>query len=77
VIADKVNRAGDTMIGDLILNADPVTNLQAATKQYVDAHSSSSTIDPGTPQQTLTTDNTLAVVWNNRDEMVSVLPRPA
>lgn len=27
---------GGTMTGDLILNADPSTNLQAATKQYVD-----------------------------------------
>lgn len=33
----KVNRAGDTMTGDLILNANPTTSLGAATKQYVDA----------------------------------------
>ncbi len=31
-----VNKAGDTMTGFLTLNADPTTNLQAATKQYVD-----------------------------------------
>jgi len=31
-----VNRAGDTMTGNLILNADPVTGLGAATKDYVD-----------------------------------------
>lgn len=31
-----VNKAGDTMTGYLILNADPVNNLGAATKQYVD-----------------------------------------
>lgn len=31
-----VNTAGDTMTGALILNADPVVNLGAATKQYVD-----------------------------------------
>lgn len=31
-----VNKAGDTMLGDLILNQDPSTALQAATKQYVD-----------------------------------------
>lgn len=31
-----VNIAGDTMTGYLILNADPVNNLGAATKQYVD-----------------------------------------
>jgi hypothetical protein len=33
----KVNRAGDTMTGDLILNADPTTALGAVTKQYADA----------------------------------------
>jgi len=31
-----VNKAGDTMTGDLILNADPTNALGAATKQYVD-----------------------------------------
>ena len=31
-----VNHAGDTMTGDLILNADPTVALGAATKQYVD-----------------------------------------
>ena len=35
-LAAKVNRAGDTMTGFLILNADPVLPLGAATKQYVD-----------------------------------------
>lgn len=32
-----VNKAGDTMVGFLVLNADPATALQAATKQYVDS----------------------------------------
>ena len=31
-----VNKAGDTMLGFLTLNADPTSALQAATKQYVD-----------------------------------------
>lgn len=31
-----VNKSGDTMLGNLILNQDPTTALQAATKQYVD-----------------------------------------
>lgn len=31
-----VDKGGDTMIGNLILNADPTIGLQAATKQYVD-----------------------------------------
>jgi hypothetical protein len=33
----KVNRSGDVMTGDLVLNANPSTALGAATKQYVDA----------------------------------------
>lgn len=33
----KVKKAGDTMTGSLILSADPTINLEAATKQYVDA----------------------------------------
>lgn len=31
-----VNKAGDTMLGPLILASDPIENLEAATKQYVD-----------------------------------------
>ncbi|QKY78571.1 hypothetical protein SEA_DRYAD_33 [Streptomyces phage Dryad] len=31
-----VRKLGDTMLGDLILNEDPTTDLQAATKHYVD-----------------------------------------
>ena len=31
-----VNKAGDTMSGELILSADPTTSTAAATKQYVD-----------------------------------------
>jgi hypothetical protein len=37
--ASKVDKTGDVMTGFLQLNADPVANLQAATKQYVDTHS--------------------------------------
>ncbi len=36
-IAEKVSKSGDTMTGALVLHADPVNNLEAATKQYVDA----------------------------------------
>lgn len=32
----KIDRTGDTMTGTLTLAADPVSNLQAATKHYVD-----------------------------------------
>ena len=38
LVANKVNRPGDTMTGFLTLNADPVQPLHAATKQYVDTH---------------------------------------
>jgi hypothetical protein len=34
----RLLKAGDTMTGPLVLPADPTTALQAATKQYVDAH---------------------------------------
>jgi hypothetical protein len=34
---NKLSISGDTMTGALILNADPIANLGAATKQYVDA----------------------------------------
>lgn len=35
-LSNKVNRAGDTMSGNLILNANPTAPLGAATKDYVD-----------------------------------------
>lgn len=54
-----VNKAGDTMTGALILNADPVTALGAATKQYVDANSAGLHIL--TPAVAATT-NTLATL---------------
>ena len=36
-MAAKVAKAGDTMTGPLVLPGNPTTNLQAATKQYVDS----------------------------------------
>ena len=33
---EKVNKVGDTMLGHLTLNADPVQDLHAATKKYAD-----------------------------------------
>jgi hypothetical protein len=35
-VGERVAKAGDTMTGALVLHADPVNNLEAATKQYVD-----------------------------------------
>jgi hypothetical protein len=43
VVSALVAKAGDTMTGPLILNADPSANLGAATKQYVDAVAGSAT----------------------------------
>lgn len=40
-INGKLALSGDTMTGALILNADPIANLGAATKQYVDNLTSS------------------------------------
>lgn len=36
-IVDRVAKAGDTMTGPLVLSGAPTSNLQAATKQYVDS----------------------------------------
>lgn len=38
---DVVKKSGDTMTGALTLAGDPTEDLHAATKQYVDSHSSS------------------------------------
>lgn len=40
ILPAMVHIAGSTMTGPLILSADPTTNLQAATKQYVDSFAS-------------------------------------
>ncbi len=49
----KVDLAGDTMTGPLVLAADPTVALEAATKQYVDANAGggggSGSLDGGTP----------------------------
>lgn len=37
-LSGKVNKAGDTMTGPLVLPGDPTQPLEAATKQYVDQH---------------------------------------
>lgn len=52
--ATKVAKAGDSMTGPLVLPADPTSNLQASTKQYVDAGlaASSSAISAETTRAT-------------------------
>jgi hypothetical protein len=42
-LALKVAKAGDTMTGSLVLNADPSVSMGAATKQYVDVIGASGT----------------------------------
>ena len=44
-VANKVNRTGDTMSGQLFLAADPSFSMEAATKQYVDTHSGAGVAD--------------------------------
>ncbi len=69
----KVDVAGDTMTGVLILSADPINALDAATKQYVDASPGgyiplSLNTQPGTNYQLVLADGGNAVV------MTSALP---
>lgn len=42
-INTKVNKAGDTMTGALVLSGDPTSALQAATKQFIDAETTRAT----------------------------------
>ena len=50
--------SGGTMTGNLILNADPTTGLQAATKNYVDTHVASGSFTLGSTAITLGTTTT-------------------
>lgn len=43
-VAGKIDRAGDTMDGPLVLSGAPTTDLQAATKKYVDDSSGGSAV---------------------------------
>lgn len=43
-LSSKLNLSGGTMTGDLILNSDPIVDLQASTKKYVDDSISGHTI---------------------------------
>jgi hypothetical protein len=42
-LGNNISRLGDTMLGPLVLKADPVLPLEASTKQYVDALAVSTT----------------------------------
>lgn len=54
-----LNKAGDTMTGNLTLAGDPSSNLHAATKQYVDNRviAAAASIDPKDPVKCATTAN--------------------
>lgn len=58
-----VNKAGDTMLGYLILNATPVNSLGAVTKQYVDDIASGLTIHAACVTSTNGSD--LSATYNN------------
>jgi len=63
-----VNKAGDTMTGALILNADPTTALGAVTKQYADAISAGLNIHAAVRTSTvedLATSSGGSIVYNN------------
>lgn len=52
----KVDVAGDTMTGPLVLPGDPSSGLEAATKDYVDTHGGGG--GGGTPSNTVVTETT-------------------
>ncbi len=49
-VSGKLDKSGGAMTGALTLSGDPTENMQAATKQYVDAH----IVDAYTKEETLT-----------------------
>lgn len=55
--------SGGTMTGDLILNGDPVSGLQAATMNYVDTHSGSA--NTKNPCVLATTGSNIPATYNN------------
>lgn len=57
---EKVDVAGDTMTGPLVLPGDPVLGLQAATKDYVDNHSGGGG-GGGTPATTVTSETSFGI----------------
>jgi hypothetical protein len=57
-IGGKVSKSGDTMTGALTLNADPTSNLHAATKSYVD-NTVATAISTAAPTTKYAVNNTL------------------
>ena len=79
-------RTGDTMTGPLVLPGDPTTNLQAATKAYVDANTGASLLISDTPPVGAkdgslwweSDTGTLYVLYNdgNSTQWVNAAPQP-
>ena len=63
--SSNVLKAGDTMTGPLILNADPTLALGAATKQYVDTVASGVHIHGACETSTTAAGNLPAATYNN------------
>lgn len=57
---EKVDVAGDTMTGPLVLPGDPSSDLEAATKGYVDAHSGGGG-GGGVPATTVTSETSFGI----------------
>jgi len=62
---DKVNLAGDSMGGILTLFSDPVSSLDAATKQYVDSQAAGNLHESTAVRVATTTNGTLASAFDN------------
>lgn len=70
---DFLKLAGGTMLGNLILNADPTQNLQAATKQYVDGKVGFETFDyVGQGRNTPSTSH-ISVTFEHEPKIIMIL----
>lgn len=67
---------GGTMLGDLILNRDPVLSLQAATKQYVDNNDIKMQILTRVGEKTSATANGVTVTFDFEPKLVIVVSDP-
>lgn len=68
--------AGGTMLGDLLLNADPTSALQAATKQYVDNNYIKMQILKRAGQSKYATSGGVTVTFNFEPKFVIVFSYP-
>jgi len=71
---NKVALSGGSMSGYLTLNGNPVNNLHAATKQYVDSVASTSNITYGNTQYSTSGYTNQVGSWNNSRNYFDVFP---